>query len=70
MKEEARSEDSDVDGRTTIKRLLKNEDFLTWTGFVWLGIGIGDELNEWICIAVIFLNSNKTLRTFSRVAYR
>lgn len=45
LKEEACSEDSDVDGRTTLKRLLKSEDLMKRTGFVWLSIGASDELN-------------------------
>jgi len=45
LKEEACSEDPDVDGRMTLKRFLKNEDLMKWTGFVWLSMGVSDELN-------------------------
>jgi len=56
LKEEAFSEDSDVDGRTTLKRLLKNEDLMKWTGFVWLSIGVSIELNvDWYCSNLIKL---------------
>ena len=62
LKEEARSENSD--GRTTLKRLLKKEDLLTWTGFVRLSIRISDELN------VDLYCSNKSSRTLYRLAHR
>jgi hypothetical protein len=32
-------EDQDIDGRITLKRILKKQDSKVWTGFIWLRIG-------------------------------